>query len=143
MTTSPFRLSLAFSYLLRFLCISSRDGAYGGTMGNNKNGIPEVDIRADPCITQSLKCNVLLVADELSYKVELEEKWIGHLREGKLTIRCKKWLTKEWMRWDWNTDMAVTIYSLLRAELVYEIRHLHADIDPDSDVAVFKFYVVT
>jgi hypothetical protein len=101
------------------------------------------DIRADPNLTSSLKCNVLLVADEVHYRLQLEEKWIGHLREGKLYIRSTKWLTREWKHWQENTDMAVAIYSLLRAELCYEIRDLRVEADPDAPHAVFSFYVVT
>lgn len=102
----------------------------------------KLDIRADPNITESLKCNVLLLAGEVSYKVEIKEPSSGRLRGGKLYIKSNKWLTRDWANWDKNTDMAVTIYSLLRAELCYEIRDLRAVINPSADHAVFSFYVV-
>jgi hypothetical protein len=106
--------------------------------------LPEIDIRMDPNLTQSLIAIVLLIADEGKYGFELQGEWLGHLREGKLHVSFpKKWLVREWSHWQENPDMCIVLYSLLRAKGCFDIRNLRHDADPDLDYAVFKFEVVT
>lgn len=106
--------------------------------------LPEIDIRMDPNLTLSLKAIVLLLADDGTFGVKLEEKWIGHLREGELHVAFpKKWHVREWSNWQEMPDMAIVIYSLLRENGCHEIHNLRHDANPNLDYAVFKFEVVT
>jgi hypothetical protein len=99
-------------------------------------------IREDPNVSESLKAIVLLLAGNTHYKVELEEKWIGHLREGKLFVKCERWLTRNFKHWQDEADIAIVVYSLLRASQCLEVRNLRYDCVPDSEYATFRFEVV-